>query len=63
TVNVASRMESACTPGGIRVSEAVYERLKDTDIKFSGPIECDIKGKGIMTTYDVIMEKEMGEEK
>ena len=55
TVNVASRMESACSPGGIRVSAAVYERLKDTDIKFSGPIECDIKGKGLMTTYDVIM--------
>ncbi|MBQ9539124.1 MAG: hypothetical protein IJU95_07620 [Treponema sp.] len=55
TVNVASRMESACSPGGIRVSQAVYDRLKDSDIKFSEPIECDIKGKGLMTTYDVIM--------
>ena len=55
TVNVASRMESAASPGGIRVSEAVYERLKDTDVKFSAPIECDIKGKGLMITYDVIL--------
>lgn len=55
TVNVASRMESAAQPGGIRVSAAVYERLKDSDVKFSGPIECDIKGKGRMTTYDIIL--------
>ena len=54
SVNVASRMESACSPGGIRVSETVYEHLKDCDIKFSEPIECDIKGKGIMTTYDIV---------
>ncbi len=57
TVNVASRMESACSPGGIRVSQAVYEKLKDTDIKFNGPIECDIKGKGRMITYEVVMEE------
>ncbi len=55
TVNVASRMESAASPGGIRVSEAVYERLKGSDVKFSEPIQCDIKGKGLMTTYDIIM--------
>lgn len=55
TVNVASRMESAASPGGIRVSAAVYEKLKDSGIKFSAPIECDIKGKGLMTTYDIIM--------
>ncbi len=55
TVNVASRMESAASPGGIRVSETVYTRLKDSGIKFSAPIECDIKGKGLMTTYDIIM--------
>lgn len=54
TVNVASRMESACKPGEIRVSQVLYERLKDSDLKFTDPIECDIKGKGIMTTYEVI---------
>ena len=54
SVNVASRMETAANPGGIRVSEAVYEHLRDTDIKFSEPVECDIKGKGKMITYDVL---------
>ena len=50
-----SRMESAATPGEIKISDAVYERVKNvTDIKFSEPIECDIKGKGIMTTYDIL---------
>ena len=58
TVNIASRMESAANPGGIRVSEAVYERLKDSGIKFSAPVQCDIKGKGLMTTYDIITEEE-----
>ena len=55
TVNVASRMESVCTPGGIRVSENVYQHLKDSDVKFSDPIECEVKGKGLMTTYDVLL--------
>ncbi len=54
TVNVASRMESIATPGGIRVSENVYMHLKDRGIKFSEPIECDVKGKGRMITYDVL---------
>ncbi len=54
TVNVASRMETAAENGGIRVSQAVYELLQGTDIKFSKPIECDIKGKGLMTTYDIL---------
>lgn len=54
TVNVASRMETAATPGCIRVSEAVYQHLKDTDVKFSDGIQCNIKGKGLMTTYDIL---------
>ncbi len=55
TVNVASRMESAATPGEIKISEAVYERIKGvSNFNFSEPIECDIKGKGIMTTYDIL---------
>ena len=53
TVNVASRMESACSPGQIRVSEAVFNELQGTEIKFTDPIECDIKGKGKMITYEV----------
>ena len=57
TVNVASRMESASRKGKIRVSETVYKHLTEanvTDIKFSKPIECDIKGKGLMTTYEIL---------
>ncbi len=54
TVNVASRMESACNPGEIRVSQTLYEHLKDSDVKFTEPIECEIKGKGKMTTYEIV---------
>ena len=55
TVNVASRMETAATPGGIRITEDLKEQLKDQpDLKFSEPIECQVKGKGNMKTYDVL---------
>ena len=54
TVNVASRMESSATPNTIKVSKDLYERLKGGDLKFSEPIECNIKGKGSMTTYDIL---------
>ncbi|WP_407425172.1 adenylate/guanylate cyclase domain-containing protein [Treponema sp.] len=54
TVNVASRMETACTPGKIRVSKAMYDHLKDTNITFTEPMECDIKGKGKMVTYEIV---------
>ena len=54
TVNVASRMESACTPGEIRVSQTVFDHLQGSSVQFSAPIECDIKGKGKMTTYEII---------
>ncbi|MCR5400526.1 MAG: hypothetical protein K6E78_02900 [Treponema sp.] len=53
-VNVASRMESVATPGKIRISESLYNLLKDKNFKFSEPIECNIKGKGIMITYDLL---------
>ncbi len=53
TVNVASRMESASVPGKIKVSKAVYERVAGMNFDFKGPIECDIKGKGVMETYDI----------
>jgi class 3 adenylate cyclase len=54
TVNVASRMETASSPGRIRVSESVFEHLKDSGVSFTSPMECDIKGKGLMTTYEVV---------
>lgn len=54
TVNVASRMESVCTPGKIRVSQSVFDHLKGSDVHFSDPIECDVKGKGVMTTYELV---------
>ena len=54
TVNVASRMETACSPGNIRVSQTVFEHLKNSDVKFTEPIECEIKGKGKMITYEVL---------
>ena len=53
TVNVASRMESNANPGKIRVSQSVYEHLKGSDVKFSKGIECDVKGKGHMVTYEI----------
>ena len=56
TVNVASRMETAANPGGIRVSESVFKHLKPGEggIRFSEPIECNVKGKGLMTTYEIL---------
>ena len=54
TVNVASRMETACEPGGIRITEELKNHLEGQDLKFSDPIECKIKGKGLMKTYDVL---------
>ncbi|MEQ8385593.1 MAG: adenylate/guanylate cyclase domain-containing protein [Coleofasciculus sp. A1-SPW-01] len=50
TVNVASRMESQGTSGGIQVTQATYERLKDQYVlEKRGIIE--VKGKGEMLTY------------
>ncbi len=54
TVNVASRMESAAQPGKIRVSQSVYDKLKDKGVEFSEPIQSNVKGKGLMTTYDLL---------
>ena len=49
-VNMASRMEKTCLVGGIHVSEATYELLKDNhQLESRGLIE--IKGKGEVTTY------------
>ena len=55
TVNVASRMETAATPGGIRITEALKKQLSgQKGIKFSKAIECEVKGKGLMKTYDIL---------
>ena len=55
TVNVASRMETAANPGTIRVTEALKEQLSNSKIKFSDPIVCEVKGKGKMKTFEVII--------
>ncbi len=55
TVNVASRMESAANPGGIRITESLRNALEGSEFKFSDPIECKIKGKGMMKTFEVII--------
>ena len=55
TVNVASRMESAANPGTIRITENLKDQLKNCKtIQFSEPIECEVKGKGRMRTYEVL---------
>ena len=54
TVNVASRMETAANPGAIRISEDLKNHLEGSDIQFSEPYECNIKGKGMMKTFEVI---------
>ncbi|WRH66076.1 MAG: adenylate/guanylate cyclase domain-containing protein [Planktothrix sp. GU0601_MAG3] len=54
-VNVASRMESSGLPGKIQVTEAIYERLKNSYI-FEQRGEIEVKGRGKMTTYWLIQE-------
>ena len=55
TVNVASRMETAANPDGIRITEELKKQLKgEKGLKFSRPVECEVKGKGKMKTYDVL---------
>lgn len=50
TVNTASRMEAYSIPGGIQVTESVYQRLKKRyDLEERG--EINIKGKGTMRVY------------
>lgn len=49
TVNTASRLESHDEPGKVHVSEAVYQKLKNTYI-FQERVTIEIKGKGWMST-------------
>ncbi|MCR4900974.1 MAG: hypothetical protein K5907_09180 [Treponema sp.] len=54
TVNVASRMESACTPGHIRITQSVKDLVESPGRHLKCQmIECDVKGKGLMKTYEL----------
>jgi class 3 adenylate cyclase len=53
TVNAASRLEGAATPGSIQVSEAVYRRLRGR-YGFSAPYVVDLKGKGATTAHTLV---------
>jgi class 3 adenylate cyclase len=50
TVNTASRMESHGVPGRIQVTEATYQRLRDT-FAFESRGLVDVKGKGPLPAY------------
>lgn len=50
TVNTASRMETLGLPGRIHVTEATYDRLKDS-FAFESRGILDVKGKGPLSTY------------
>ncbi|HAN73287.1 MAG TPA: PAS domain-containing protein [Planktothrix sp. UBA8407] len=52
-VNVASRMESSGLPGKIQVTEATYQRLKNSYV-FEKRGQIEVKGRGEMTTYWLI---------
>lgn len=52
TVNLASRMESACEIGSINISEATYAYIKD-DFSFTFRGEVEAKNKGLVSMYYV----------
>ena len=53
TVNVASRMETVCTPGHIRFTQSVKDLVETPTRKLKCRMEeCDVKGKGIMKTFE-----------
>jgi class 3 adenylate cyclase len=62
TVNTASRMESHGIAGKIQVSEATYDRLKK-NYNFEERGAITIKGKGEMTTYLLLGQKNSESEK
>ena len=54
TVNVASRMESLCKPGSIRITESVQKLLNERSaISSCLEEECEVKGKGKMKTFEI----------
>ena len=54
TVNVASRMETAANPGAIRITEDLKNLLEGSGFEFTDAIECKIKGKGLMKTFELV---------
>ena len=57
TVNTASRMESHAPPGAIQITERSYRRLADRFV-FERRPGVAVKGKGEMTTYLLLGERE-----
>jgi class 3 adenylate cyclase/HPt (histidine-containing phosphotransfer) domain-containing protein len=56
TVNIASRMEALGASGGIQVSQALFQRLRDRyRFEERGPV--NVKGKGDMMTYLLVGRK------
>jgi len=54
TVNVASRMESNCSPGHIRLTESVKKNLEKDNHRFAYREDLiDVKGKGLMHTFEL----------
>lgn len=54
TVNVASRMESACRPGHIRFTQSVKDLIEGPERHLKCRMEeCDVKGKGLMRSYEM----------
>lgn len=54
TVNIACRMESLCTPGKIRITEATKLLLDNHLSENSYVVEkCEVKGKGEMKTFEI----------
>lgn len=50
TVNIAARMEAACVPGRINLSEATYFKIKETQpCEYRGEIE--VKNRGLLKMY------------
>ena len=47
-------MESAANPGAIRITENLKNKLEGKGFTFTDTIECKIKGKGMMKTFEVI---------
>ena len=50
TVNVASRLETLCEPGGIHTSESTQQRLRDK-FRFERKHGLQVKGRGDLTAY------------
>lgn len=54
-VNLASRVESACEPGDILVTDALRNALGG-DFVFDGRRDVDLKGKGVVTLWSLVGE-------